>query len=51
MHTKYGGNSEDPIKQNEIWIMDWYPTTPIGHFTIAASSLESLLLFSQEFKN
>jgi hypothetical protein len=31
------------IIKNEIWIMTWYPDTPVGSYQVAASTLELLL--------
>lgn len=36
------------INTDEIWTMTWYPETPIGSYSIAASTLESLLLFASK---
>lgn len=31
------------IESNELWFMQWYPRTPIGFNTLAASTLHALL--------
>ena len=31
------------ISQNTFWLAHWYPHTPIGSYTVAASSLEAVL--------
>ena len=31
------------IETNELWVLHWYPDTPIGAYRGAASSLEALL--------
>lgn len=40
------------IDTNEIWEMQWYPDTPVGHYSAAAPTLEELLSFvnSEEWK-
>ncbi len=32
------------IDTNEVWLMQWYPDTPVGFYTLAASSLGALLV-------
>ena len=39
---------EEAIETNEIWTLHWYPITPIGFYSIAAPTLEDLLLYSSE---
>lgn len=34
---------EKAIDTNEVWVLRWYPRTPVGFCTIGASSLEKLL--------
>lgn len=31
------------IDTNEIWILQWYPNTPVGFNCVAASTLEEVL--------
>lgn len=31
------------IRTNELWVMQWYPSTPIGFKAIATATLEALL--------
>ncbi len=31
------------IELGELWVIQWYPTTPVGFFSVAASSLEAAL--------
>ncbi len=39
------------IEANSVWRIQWYPSTPIGSYTVMASSLEALLnhVFSKEW--
>lgn len=37
------------IETNEIWMLQWYPDTPVGFHWIAAASLEALLKFAETF--
>lgn len=34
---------ERAIAMDSIWVLQWYPSTPIGFHRLAASSLEALL--------
>lgn len=34
------------IKNDDLWVLTWYPENSVGHFIIAASSLEKLLYFA-----
>lgn len=34
---------ETALKNNSVWQLHWYPSTPIGSFKILASSLEAAL--------
>ena len=38
------------VAQDTIWVAHWYPHTPIGSYTVAASSLEAVLKALQEIK-
>ena len=31
------------IATDEIWVLQWYPDTPIGSYTVAAPTLEEVL--------
>ena len=31
------------IRTGELWIIRWYPTTPVGYFTVVAATLERAL--------
>jgi hypothetical protein len=39
------------IETNELWELTWYPTTPIGSYTIYAPTFEELIEFSKELNN
>ena len=30
------------IKEDSVWVLHWYPETPIGFYQIAASTLEAI---------
>lgn len=36
------------IDTNEIWVLQWYPDTPIGFHRVAAPTLEELLAFANQ---
>lgn len=36
------------IDMDEVWILQWYPKTPIGFNFVAAPTLEELLEFAAE---
>jgi len=38
------------IQTNELWTLQWYPSTPIGSHFIAAPTLEELLTFAAEYE-
>jgi hypothetical protein len=38
------------IATDEIWILNWYPNTPIGFWSIAAPTLEELLSRAKEIE-
>lgn len=38
------------IEANSVWMLQWYPDTPIGSHTIAASTLAACLDALQNFK-
>jgi hypothetical protein len=33
---------EKAIREDSVWELQWYPDTPVGSYSIAASSLEAL---------
>lgn len=33
---------EKAIREDSLWMLQWYPDTPIGFYRIAASSLEAI---------
>ena len=37
------GEWEKAIETNEIWVLQWYPDTPVGFHCVAASTLETCL--------
>ncbi len=37
------GECEKAIETNELWVLQWYPATPIGFCRLAASSPEALI--------
>jgi hypothetical protein len=37
------GEREKAIATNELWVMQWYPRTPIGFLAVAASTFEMLM--------
>lgn len=39
------------IETNELWIMHWYPETPVGFHQIAAPTLAELLAFAGTFEH
>ena len=40
------GERDKAIATNELWVMQWYPDTPIGSYVCAASTLEALLAYA-----
>lgn len=36
------------IDTNSVWTLQWYPDTPIGFYTLRASSIEALLKAIEE---
>lgn len=34
------------IESDEIWVLQWYPETPVGFNIVAAPTLEELLAFA-----
>ena len=30
------------VKEDSVWVLQWYPDTPIGFYIIAASTLEAI---------
>lgn len=44
-------NDEDKklsLETGEIWVLQWYPDTPIGFHRLAGATLEGLLTFANE---
>lgn len=37
------------IATDSIWVLHWYPDTPIGFYCIAAPTLEELLAYAETF--
>lgn len=37
------------VESNDMWVMTWYPLTPVGSYQIAASSFEKLCEFSSRY--
>ena len=40
------GEKEKAIAEDSIWVLHWYPDTPIGFYCLAASTLEACLAAS-----
>jgi hypothetical protein len=38
------------IETNSVWTLHWYPDTPVGFYTVSASSLESVLAAAESVK-
>ncbi len=38
------------IATNEIWVLQWYPNTPISSYKAAAPTLEELLAFANSWE-
>ena len=38
------------IDTNSVWTLQWYPDTPIGFYTLRASSLDVLLAALEDFE-
>ena len=36
------------INTNEIWMLQWYPETPIGFYCVAASTLDAVIAFAHK---
>lgn len=36
------------IETDEIWVIQWYPNTPIGSYTVIAPTLEEALRLANE---
>lgn len=39
------------LETGQLWVLRWYPNTPVGFLTAAAVSFESLLVFCDEYKD
>lgn len=35
---------------NEVWMLRWYPDTPVGFYIVIGPTLESVLIKSKEIK-
>lgn len=38
------------IETNSLWVIQWYPDTPVGFFTVAAPTLGEALLLAEGVK-
>lgn len=47
----YGGDAAEMIKTGEVWVVQWYPDTPIGFHAVAAATLERALALANESGN
>jgi hypothetical protein len=36
------------LRTNEIWIVQWYPITPVGFYAVAAATLDKALQLANE---
>lgn len=34
---------EKAIREDSLWVLHWYPDTPIGSYSVCASSLEAVI--------
>lgn len=39
------------IATDEIWVLHWYPDTPVGFYEVAAPTLDELLTFASEVEH
>jgi hypothetical protein len=39
------------IDTNEIWELQWYPTTPVGFFKVAAPTIEEVIALALEVES
>jgi hypothetical protein len=46
----YEGEKEKAIENDEIWILTYFPDTPVGHIKVAASNLSNLLKWAAEVR-
>lgn len=42
------GAMEDAIRADSLWVMQWYPDTPVGFICVAAATLEDVLRMAIE---
>ena len=45
---KDDASREESLVTDELWILHWYPDTPVGFYTVCAPTLDKLLEFAQE---
>lgn len=38
------------VETDEVWMMQWYPQTPVGFYQIAAPTIEDLLRFAKSYE-
>ena len=38
------------LKEDSLWVLQWYPRTPVGFQRICACDLEELLKYAKEMK-
>lgn len=36
---------EKALASDTVWMLQWYPSTPVGFYVVSASSLEALLAY------
>lgn len=41
-------NYKKACETDELWILQWYPDTPIGSYTVCADNLQDLLNYVNE---
>lgn len=44
------GDKEVCADTESLWIIQWYPNTPVGHFTAFGSTLENALTMMQKIQ-
>jgi hypothetical protein len=42
---------EECIRTGDVWVLHWYPETPIGFYRIAAPTLERLLAIASDVRD
>lgn len=43
-------DKQKAIETESVWVCHWYPTTPIGSYTVAASSFDVLMAFVNQVR-